>query len=119
MLRGIRGAITVNKNNEEEVKKATLELVETILKENDVKAQDIAFVNFTATNDINCAYPAKFTRMQQNFQNVPLTCTQEMQVENSLKMCIRALFCVNTNKNQDEMKHQYLKGASVLRPDIM
>lgn len=119
MLRGIRGAITVNTNSEEEIRIATLELVETVLKENDVKTQDIAFVNFTATCDISCAYPAQFARMHQNFQNVPLTCTQEMQVENSLRMCIRALFCVNTNKSQDEMKHQYLKGASVLRPDVM
>jgi chorismate mutase len=119
MLRGIRGAITVGRNNEEEIKKATLELVEAVLKENNIKEQDIAFVNFTATCDINCAYPAKFARMHQNFKNVPLTCTQEMQVEDSLKMCIRTLFCVNTIKSQDEMKHQYLKGASVLRPDIM
>ena len=42
-----------------------------------------------------------------------------MYVENSLKMCIRAMVMVETDKKQNEMKNVYLKGATVLRPDLV
>jgi chorismate mutase len=45
-------------------------------------------------------------------------CYQELDVPNSLKMCLRILLNINTNKTQDEIKHIYLKGASILRGDL-
>ena len=118
-LRGIRGAITIEKNSEEEVKEAVIELIGAIIKANNINTEDIAFVNFSTTPDIDCVYPAKFARLHCDMEHVPLNCYQEMNVKNSLKMCIRVLLCVNTDKNQFEIKHQYLRGAMVLRPDII
>ena len=118
-LRGIRGAITVNGNNEDAVKEATVELISAIIKANNINTEDIAFINFSTTSDIDCAYPAKFARLNCDLEHVPLNCYQEMNVKGALKMCIRVLVCVNTDKNPFEIKHQYLRGALVLRPDII
>lgn len=117
-VRGIRGATTVDKNTETEIKKATVELVDLIINENDIEIEDIAFVQFSTTKDINAAYPARFAREFCGFENVPLMSANEQEVEGSLKMCLRVLVCVNTDKAQDKIKHQYLKGAVVLRPDL-
>jgi chorismate mutase len=42
---------------------------------------------------------------------------QEMAVVGSLARCIRVLILWNTNLGPDEIRHLYLKGAKVLRPD--
>ena len=39
-----------------------------------------------------------------------------MKVVGSLKMCIRVMLLVETNKTQEQMNHVYLKDAVVLRP---
>lgn len=116
--RGIRGAITIENNSKEEIKSATVELVNEIIKENDIKIEDISFAIFTTTSDINADFPAKYAREFCNFKYVPMMCYYEMDVADSLKMCLRALICVNTDKKQDEIKHIYLKEAKKLRKDL-
>lgn len=116
--RGIRGAITVEHDCVEMVEKASIELFSEIISLNKVAVDDISHVIFTMTNDLKCAYPAKFVRQYFDIKNVPLMCMQELEVENSLTKCIRVLVVINTEKSQKEIRHVYLKGASVLRPDL-
>ena len=116
--RAIRGAITLNKNSKDEIKDATVELTRAILKENNVKIEDIAFVIYTVTSDIDAAFPAKFAREDLDFSFVPMMCYREMEVKGAIELCLRALVVINTDKTQKEIKHQYLKGAQKLRPDI-
>lgn len=116
--RGVRGAITLDANTKEEIENATVELLNSIIKENKIDTKDIAFAIFTLTNDLNADFPAKYARTRCNFQDVPMMCYNELNVENSLKMCLRVLLNINTDKKQDEIKHIYLKGASVLREDL-
>lgn len=116
--RGIRGAITLNTNTKEEIKLATVELLDEMLAKNEIKTQDISFAIFTLTSDLNADFPAKYARLECGFEKVPMMCYQELDVPNSLRMCLRILLNVNTNKSQDEIKHIYLKGASVLRGDL-
>jgi len=116
--RGIRGAITVDNNSCEGIKDATVELVNAIISKNEINLEDVAFAIFTVTSDIDEAFPAKFAREYCNFKDIPMMCYREMEVKNSIKMCLRALITVNTDKTQKEIKHQYLKGATHLRPDI-
>ena len=119
MLRGIRGATTVENNSQEEIRTAVIEIVNEILKINNIKTCDIASVSFTMTCDLDCAYPAKFAREIEGFKNVPLMCYQELNIDNSLEKCIRLLMLVNTEKTQEEIKHAYLRGAKILRPDLL
>lgn len=116
-VRSIRGAITAE-NTPDDIKDATVELINKMLSENNIDINNICFVNFSATKDLNADYPAKYARIHCGFKNVPMMCFQEMHVENSLKNCIRILMVVNSDKQQNEFKHQYLKGAIVLRQDL-
>ena len=116
--RGIRGAITLGANTKEEIRSATIELLNEILTKNDVKIEDISFAIFTLTSDLNADFPAKYARLDCGFERVPMMCYQELDVENSLKKCLRILLNINTTKTQKEIKHIYLKGASALREDL-
>ncbi len=117
--RGIRGAITVNSNNIEEIKNAVIELINKIKEQNNFKEEDISHVIFTMTDDLNCVYPAKIAR--ENFPKwkyVPMVCFNEMKIENSLEKCLRILIVINTELAQNCINHVYLKGAEVLRKDL-
>ncbi len=115
LSRGIRGAITLSANTKEEIQSATVELLNEIIEKNEIKTEDISFAIFTLTSDLNADFPAKYARLNCGFNLVPMMCYQELDVENSLRMCLRILLTVNTNKSQNEIKHIYLKGASALR----
>ncbi len=117
MIRGIRGAITTS-NTIEDISHDSVELVKRIMDENNICEDDIASVLFTMTKDLNAVYPAKAIR-EVGFKHVPLVCYQELDIVNSLKNCIRVLMHVNTEKSPEEIHHVYLKGARVLRPDLL
>ncbi len=117
--RGIRGAITIDNNTPNEIKKAVIELIDTIKERNSFEDEDISHVIFTLTEDINCLYPAKAAREEYNsWKYVPMMCFNEMKIENSLEKCLRILIVINTEIKQNEIKHVYLKGASQLRKDL-
>lgn len=118
LTRGIRGAITVKNNTIEDIKNATISLISEMIKQNNINISDISHCIFTMTNDLDAAYPAKFVRDELKFDYVPLLCFNELNIQNSLKMCLRALIVINTKKSQEEIKHIYLEGAKVLRPDL-
>ena len=46
-------------------------------------------------------------------------CGHEMDVPGALPACLRVLLHVNTPRRQDEIQHVYLRGATVLRPDVV
>jgi chorismate mutase len=117
-FRGIRGAITVVENSEEAILAATQELLEGIVAANNVQVDDIASVIFTATPDLNRAHPARAAR-QLGWVHVPLLCVQEMDVIESLDRCIRVLVHWNADVATTSVKHIYLRGAKVLRPDLV
>lgn len=117
MMRGIRGATTVNRDTPEEVLEATRELLLFILKENELQIDQIASALFTVTPDLRSAFPARAARLI-GWDKVPLLCFQEIEVPGSLPRCIRVLLHVNTNRSQNEIKHVYLKDAQKLRSDL-
>ncbi|QIB26052.1 chorismate mutase [Caloranaerobacter azorensis] len=113
----IRGAITVNNNTREDIIKYTKKLLEEIIKQNNINKSNIISILFSATKDLNKAYPAIAAR-ELGLNNCGLMCFQEMDVENSLNKCIRVLVFLKSNLNQIDVKHIYLEKASVLRPDL-
>ena len=112
--RGIRGATTVENNTKEEIVSATKVLLTQIINANDINPDDVASVIFTTTKDLNAEFPALAAR-QMGWNNVALMCSHEMDVPGSLKMCIRILIHVNTDKNASEISHVYIKGARNLK----
>ena len=115
VTKGIRGAITVEANTEEALKEATLELLSEIFEQNNIKGtSDISHVIFTTTKDLNATFPAKFPRIELGWDNVAMMCYHELDVPNSLTMCLRILVVYNCSPDF-EPKFVYLKGAQNLR----
>jgi chorismate mutase len=114
LVRGIRGATTVEANTVEAILEATRELLDEMLKANEIDVQCIASAIFTTTPDLNAEFPALAAR----HLGVALLCGHEMNKPGALPMCLRILLHVNTEKSAAEIKHIYLRGARVLRPDI-
>lgn len=114
ITKGIRGAITVEYNAEEAIKSATLELLDEMIAQNNINVENISHVIFTLTDDLNAAFPAKFARLDLGWKNVAMMCYHELDVPNSLKMCLRVLIVLNCDE-QFEPKFVYLKGAQNLR----
>ncbi|QUI23097.1 chorismate mutase [Vallitalea pronyensis] len=114
----IRGAITVETNTKENILKETKILLEEIIRKNNITNDQIVSVIFTATKDLTAAYPAVAAR-ELGIVGAAILCLNEMYVENSLTMCLRVMIQLSINLPQDQAKHVYLKGAKVLRPDLV
>lgn len=112
--KGIRGATTVESNTQEMLKSATLELLNEMILANNIKTDKISHVVFTTTKDLNAAFPAKFARQDFGWDEVAMMCFHELDVPNSLKMCLRVLIVLNC-ENNFKPKFIYLKGAANLR----
>ncbi|UQW98537.1 chorismate mutase [Rummeliibacillus sp. G93] len=118
MIRGIRGASTIAYDNPALVMQETKNLMERIIKDNEVLPENVASVIISTTADIVSAFPAKAIRSLPKWEYVPVMCTHEMNVPNGLPLCIRVLVHVNTTVPQNEIKHIYLNEAVKLRPDL-
>ncbi len=117
VVRGIRGATSVDADLSEQVLSATRELLEELLRVNRIDDfEDIVSVIFTTTTDLISTFPAEAAR-GLGMHQVPLLCAQEIPVPGSLPRCIRVLLQVNTEKTQGEVEHIYLREAKKLRPD--
>ena len=114
LTKGIRGAITVDNNSEIAIKEATLLLLKEMVSKNCIRTEKIAHVIFTLTDDLNAAFPAKFARLDMSWQDVAMMCFHELNVPNSLSMCLRVLIVLNCDENFIP-KFVYLKGAERLR----
>jgi len=117
MVRGIRGAITVERDDPAEVLDATERMLREIVAENGIVAGDIASALFTLTPDLVSQFPAAAAR-RMGWVLVPLLNFTEIGVPGGLPRVIRVMLHVNTEKRQDEIVHVYLEGARVLRPDL-
>ena len=118
-VRGIRGATTVERDDAELVLEATGELLEEMLRANEIDDfEPIAAIFFTTTPDISSTFPAEAAR-RLGMSMVPLLCNQEIPVPNRVPRAIRVMMQLNTRKSQAEMRHIYLREAKSLRPDLV
>jgi chorismate mutase len=118
MVRGIRGATTVDRDDAAVILQATEELVREIVASNDLKPEDVASALFTVTPDLRAEFPAAAAR-RMGWTMVPLLNFTEIGVPGRLERCIRVLVHVNTERGQEEMVHVYLREAVSLRPDLV
>jgi len=117
-VRGIRGATVSTENSPEAIISASRDLLETIVKRNPtIVIEDIASIIFTVTNDLTSEFPAKAAR-DLGWNSIPLMCSVEIAVPDSLSKCIRVLLHWNTDLPQTSIRHIYLKEAAALRPDL-
>lgn len=115
-LQGIRGATTVDANDAQQILEATDELLRRLHEANGLTADDIVSALFTMTSDLNAAFPARAAEVY-GWNIVAILHSTEIPVPGSLPRCIRLLVHAYTTRSREEIRHVYLRGATVLRPD--
>jgi chorismate mutase len=118
LVRGIRGATTVESNTREDILAASRELLDEIVRQNEINPDHVASILFSTTADLSAEFPAVAAR-EAGYTQVALECLTEMNVPGSLARCLRILMHVNTDRGLSEIKHIYLHGARVLRRDLV
>ncbi len=117
-VRAIRGATTADANTREAILDAALELIAEIEEANDLKRADSISIIFTVTPDLTAVFPAAAAR-EFGLTFVPLLDMQAPAIDGSLEKCIRIMIYINTDRTKEEINHVYLRGAKVLRPDLV
>lgn len=117
VLRGIRGATTLDEDTEEQVFERTQALVRCVVERNEIAPDDIVSMLFTVTDDIVSAFPATAARAL-GYSDVALLGAKEASVIGAPPLCIRVLVHCYSTRSKAELAHVYLEGAAVLRRDI-
>jgi chorismate mutase len=116
-IRGIRGAIQLDKDTPDEMVSAVSELLSQMLTANQLETEDLVSIIFTATPDLTSEFPAVAAR-KIGLGNVPLLCSVEIDVPRALPKVVRILLHAQLERPLAEVKHIYLRGATVLRKDL-
>jgi chorismate mutase len=115
-LFGLRGAVSVERNQGDLILRATEELMRELIARNSLDPAQVVSCIFTATNDLDAEFPAVAAR-GLGFERVPLLCAREIDVPGSLPRVIRVLI----HHYADEAhvaRHVYLGEARALRADL-
>jgi chorismate mutase len=115
-LFALRGAITVQHNDAEEILGATERLTKELLDRNELTPDDLVSCIFTATEDLDAQFPAVAAR-RVGLSHVPLLCARELPVPGALPRVIRALVHYYADEGHTP-QHVYLEGARKLRSDL-
>ena len=116
-VRAIRGAIQLDVDEREHVLSSTRELVSSVLAANSLAKEDVISIMFTATPDVRSEFPAVAAR-ELGLGDVPLMCTQELDIIGAMPLVIRLMVHVSTTLPREQITHVYLRGAAALRRDL-
>lgn len=116
-MRAIRGAIQVDADTRKAVLDGSAQLVQAVLDRNQLAPADLISIHFTATNDLRAEFPAYAARLI-GITDVPLLCSQEIDVPGAMPRVIRLLAHVDTELARSDIRHVYLRGAAALRTDL-
>jgi chorismate mutase len=116
-MRGIRGATVLQADDAAEMADAVTELVSEMLARNGLTTDALVSILFTATPDLQCAFPAAAAR-SLGLQDVPLICAQELDVHGALPRVVRVLAHAEIDLPRAQVQHVYLRGAEALRQDL-
>ncbi len=116
VVKAVRGAIQVPRNEPEPIAQAAVRLVQELLGRNAVAEADVVSMLFTLTPDLDRANPAAAARTL-GFAATPLLCVQEAFIQGQMPRVIRLLLTFRCPADR-EPRPVYLEGAEALRPDL-
>jgi chorismate mutase len=117
-VRAIRGAIQVSADEVELINEAVTTLVAQMISDNGLTSEDLISILFTSTVDLVSTFPATAARSMPVLAETPLISATEVEVSSSLPRTIRAILHAYSPRQKSEIRHIYLAGAQVLRPDL-
>ncbi len=116
-VRAVRGATQLDADDREHMLDRVAEMVRTVMEVNHLEVHDFVSIIFTATSDLHSEFPAYAAR-QLGFDDVPLICARELEIEGSMPRVVRLMAHVETQLGREEITHVYLHGAAALRRDL-
>lgn len=116
-VRAIRGAVQLDVDERDHLLASVDELIRAVLEQNALATDDLISMLFTATPDLHSEFPALAAR-QLGIGDVPLLCTQELDVAGAMPRVIRVMVHAETARSKAEVRHVYLRGAQALRRDL-
>lgn len=115
-LFALRGATSVEANTEEAILAATEALMRELITRNELETERMVSCVFTATADLDAAFPAVAAR-RLGLDRVPLLCAREIGVPDALPSVIRVLLHYYAPVGHTA-SHVYLGEARSLRADL-
>ncbi|HTB69796.1 MAG TPA: chorismate mutase [Solirubrobacteraceae bacterium] len=115
-LFALRGAISVERNDAQEILDATTTLMREIIERNALAPEHVVSCIFTATDELTAEFPAVAARAL-GFESVPLLCARELDVPGALARVIRVLIHYYAEDGH-VAQHVYLGEAASLRTDL-
>jgi len=116
-VRAIRGATQLDVDDRDHLLSSVDELIREILRQNGLATDDLISMLFTATPDLHSEFPALAAR-QLGIGDVPLLCTQELDIAGAMPRVIRVMVHAETDLTKADVRHVYLRGAAALRRDL-
>jgi chorismate mutase len=93
------------------------DLLTQMLTANKLENEDLISIILTATPDLTSEFPAVAAR-KIGLGTVPLLCAVEIDVAQALPRVVRVLMHAQLDRPLVDVKHIYLRGATVLRKDL-
>ena len=115
-LFALRGANSVERNEESAILDATDLLIRELMARNSLTPEAMVSCIFTLTNDLDAEFPAVAAR-RLGLERVPLLCAREVPVPGALPRVIRVLVHYYAEA-QHRPRHVYLGEARSLRADL-
>ena len=116
-VRAVRGATQLERDEREHMLERVAEMVRDVMASNELAVEDFISIVFTATSDLHSEFPAYAARLL-GFDDVPLMCARELEIEGSMPRVVRMLAHVETDLPRSDITHAYLHGAANLRRDL-
>lgn len=117
-VRAVRGATQLERDDREHMLERVAEMVTDVMSANALDVDDFISVIFTSTSDLVSEFPAYAAR-QLGFDDVPLICARELEIERSMPRVVRMMAHVETDRARKDVTHVYLHGAAALRRDLV
>jgi chorismate mutase len=117
-LQALRGAITCDEDTRIEIDAKVARMVKELFARNELVADDVVSMIFTATPDLTAQFPATSARLALDLDDVPLLGAQELAVPHGTPRCVRVLVHCYTERARDQIEHVFLDGAAALRGDL-
>ena len=116
-VRAVRGATQLEEDSRDHLLERVAEMVTGVMTANELSVDQFISIIFTSTDDLVSEFPAYAARLL-GFDDVPLICAKELEIDGSMPRVVRLLAHVETHLSRAEVTHVYLHGAAGLRRDL-
>lgn len=118
-VRAVRGATTIDVDEATHIADRVEVMLRAMLDRNGLTCDHLVSVLFSATLDVQSAFPATAARERlPELATVPLMNMAELDIVGALPRCIRVMAHVECDLARAEIHHVFLEGAATLRPDL-